>query len=57
MTFATQLLFPTESTRAINSTIVPCGIGVVKSILSVETVTTRLREKRVAQIKEASSIS
>ena len=50
------LLLPVCITLPINSLMVPAGIGLVKSILSDDTVTIRLRANLVAAINATSSI-
>ncbi len=51
-----MLVLPTFTTRPINSTMEPAGMEWLKSIRSVETVTSGLRQKRVAVMKDTSSI-
>lgn len=55
-TLTFMLVFPTWLTVATSSTIVPAGIGCVKSILSLLTVTIFCLLNLVAQIKATSSI-
>ena len=51
-----RLVLPTLTTRPTSSTIEPAGIGWLKSMRSVETVTSGRRQKRVAVMNETSSI-
>ena len=51
-----MLVLPTFTTRPISSTMEPAGMGWLKSMRSVETVTSGLRQKRVAVMKDTSSI-
>src|SRR5476649_307689 len=51
-----MLVVPTRATEPTSSMMVPEGIGRVKLIFSVDTVTSRLWQNRVAVINDTSSI-
>ena len=51
-----RLVLPTLITRPISSTREPAGIACLKSIRSLDTVTSGRRQKRVAAMKDTSSI-
>ncbi|MCY1249013.1 hypothetical protein D9M72_625110 [compost metagenome] len=51
-----RLVLPTFTTRPTNSTMEPAGIGCLKPIRSLDTVTSGRRQKRVAVMNDTSSI-